>query len=87
VFEGTSDALLIANDDGDYVDANSAACDLFGHDRAALLGRNVSEFASAGYDASTAWDRFLAEGAMTGEFELVRSDGDARPSSSRRRRT
>jgi len=23
VFEGTSDALLIANDDGDYVDANS----------------------------------------------------------------
>ena len=78
VFEGTSDALLIANDDGDYVDANSAACDLFGHDRAALLGRNVSEFASAGYDASTAWDRFLAEGAMTGEFELVRSDGDAR---------
>ncbi|MCU4801990.1 PAS domain S-box protein [Halobacteria archaeon HArc-gm2] len=72
------DPVLVVDDDGDYVDANPAACDLFGHDRAALLGRNVSEFASADYDVSTAWDRFLAEGAATGEFELVRPDGDRR---------
>jgi PAS domain S-box-containing protein len=78
VFEGTLDALVLADDAGDYLDVNQAACDLYGLDEDELLGRNVADFAPPGYDVAAAWDAFLETGTLQGEFPLVRPDGETR---------
>lgn len=78
VFEGTLDALVLADDDGDYVAVNEAACDLYGLPEAELLGRHPRDFAPPDVDADAMWERFLEEGTMRGEFTLVRPDGDVR---------
>jgi two-component system cell cycle sensor histidine kinase/response regulator CckA len=44
VFDGAMDAMLIVDDDGRTVDANAAACNLFGLMREGLLGRRVADF-------------------------------------------
>ena len=70
VFENANDALVIADDDGTCVDANSAACELFGVAESALLGRSIDEFAAEQAAVGAKWDRFLESGDMSGEFEL-----------------
>jgi PAS domain S-box-containing protein len=78
LFEGSLDALVLADDDGRYVDVNSAACELYGLPHAELLGKTAADFAAPGFDFDAAWDAFLDAGSMRGEFELVRPDGDTR---------
>jgi len=75
IFDGSLDAMLLADDDGRYVDANPAACELFGLPRAQLLGRSLFDFAAPEYDAEAS-DRSLHErGQMPGLFPLQRPDG------------
>ena len=78
LFDSTNDAMMIADDDGYYTEVNDAALDLYEMDREELLGRRVGEFAPEDYDFEAVWEQFLADGEMTGEFELVRSDGETR---------
>ena len=46
LFESALDAIVIADDEGCYVDANPAACELFGMPRESLIGLNVGDFAT-----------------------------------------
>ena len=78
VFEGTLDALILADDEGTYLEVNEAACDLFGRDEEELVGHNVAEFAPQGYDVEAAWETFLDQGTLEGEFPIVRPDGETR---------
>jgi PAS domain S-box-containing protein len=78
VFEQSSDPMLIADDEGRYVEANRAACDLFGLDREALLGREITEFAADAYDFEEAWAEFRGAGRERETFSLVRADGETR---------
>lgn len=78
VFEHAFDAMLIADDDGVYVDANPAACELFGHPYEELLGRSIAEFAPEDYDFEEAWQEFQASNHERGRFPLVRADGERR---------
>jgi PAS domain S-box-containing protein len=77
VFDELLDAVLVTDDERRYVDANAAACALFGLPLNALLGKRVEDFAPSGpgYDAVAAWTRFIARGHDTGEFPLLRPDG------------
>ena len=75
VFEGALDAMIIADDDGRYVDANPAALAMFGLPREQLLARTVDEFAEPGFDAKGAWAAFRRSGSSQGSFRLVRPDG------------
>jgi PAS domain S-box-containing protein len=75
VFEGALDAMILADDRGRYVDANPAACELFGLPREKLLGRTVEEFCEPGLDAEAAWQQFLRDERAEGEFTLIRPDG------------
>ena len=59
VFAETLDALLLADDDGVYVDANPAACELFGLQREQLIGSRLSQFTVSRYDHKAAWHAFL----------------------------
>lgn len=74
-FDKALDAMLIADDDGFYVDANPAACELFGLPLPELLGCNISNFSEPGFDFSSAWRSFLEQGELKGEFRLFRHDG------------
>lgn len=78
VFEGTHDALVLADDDGTYVDANPAAADLFGVDRSDLLGRSIRDFAASDFDFEREWSSFRQAKAGRGQFPLVRPDGTRR---------
>ncbi|MFC6974912.1 PAS domain S-box protein [Halomicroarcula sp. GCM10025709] len=78
VFQGTLDALILADDEGDYLAVNDAACALFGLSEDELIGHNVAEFAPAEYDVVDAWSTFLDEGMSRGEFSVVRPDGTER---------
>lgn len=78
VFEEASDAMLIADDDGRYVDVNPEACALFGVEKEALLGRTAAEFAPDDFDFAAAWQRFRESGRERGRFPLVRPDGETR---------
>jgi PAS domain S-box-containing protein len=77
VFENTVDAILITNDDREYVGANEAACDLFGVSIDELLGTRVEDYAKPGEEHETrlAWQSFLEQGELEGEFSLYRPDG------------
>jgi len=80
LFDGALDAILIADDDGRYVDANPAACALFGLARDQLLGRTIGEFSTVEEPASTGadWTQFLQEGVQTGTVILQRPGGEVR---------
>jgi PAS domain S-box-containing protein len=77
-FQGANDAMVIADDEGRYIDANPAACKLFGLSKADLFGRNIAEFIEPGFDFIQAWQKFQASGKKTGEFPLLRPDGTIR---------
>jgi PAS domain S-box-containing protein len=77
VFDEILDAVLVVDNDRRFIDANAAACALFGASLSNLLGSRVEEFTdvSSGYDWLAAWNRFIARGHDAGEFPLQRPDG------------
>lgn len=77
VFDELLDGVVLADDNRRYVDANAAACALFGVAVGGLIGKRIEDFAPPppGYDVAGAWSRFLAKGHDSGEFPLVRPDG------------
>jgi PAS domain S-box-containing protein len=78
VFDGTLDALVLADDAGEYVAVNDAACELYGVDESELLGMSAGDFAAGEFDVDAAWAQFLEDGSMRGEFPLERPDGEVR---------
>jgi PAS domain S-box-containing protein len=76
VFERSLDAIVITDDEGRYVEANEAACDLFGLEREELVGRRIEEFAPEEYDFEEAWEEFRAADRNRDRFPLVRADGE-----------
>jgi two-component system cell cycle sensor histidine kinase/response regulator CckA len=78
VFDNALDAIVIADDEGRYVDVNPAACELLGRPREDLLGRTVRDVASPELEADEAWTFFLDVGEASGQFTIVRPDGTER---------
>jgi PAS domain S-box-containing protein len=76
LFEGVADALLVADAEGRYVDANPAAEALLGYARAELLGMRVAEvMALAAEDTRGMYAAFVRDGRWRGDVELKRKDG------------
>lgn len=78
VFEESMDAMVIANDDGEYIAVNERATELFGLPRDELLGRSIDEFAPPDFDFEAAWQEFQQAEAERGTFSVVRPDGTER---------
>ncbi len=78
VFDASLDGLLLADDRGVYVEANPAACELFGVPRDQLVGKSVVDFAASDYDPVGQFESFRATGKMRGHFPLLRRDGTTR---------
>ena len=77
LFDHSHDAILLADDGGNYMDANPAACLLFGFKREELLALSVADVFAASERswARQAWGEFLARGAQDGECRLLRKNG------------
>lgn len=77
LFNAAQDAVLIADDDRRYVDANPAACELFGLPAEDLKGRLIEEFVEEvqGAGVGPAWAQFRRAGIQRGECRLRRADG------------
>src|SRR5256885_2793365 len=67
-------AVFVADEDGQYVAVNQAACLLLGYDRSELLGMNVSDVTL--YDgAGEEWSEMWRAGARVGNSAPARQDG------------
>jgi PAS domain S-box-containing protein len=78
IFEHALDPIVIADDGGRYVDANRAACRLFGLPLDELVGRSGSEFAPSGAEFESAWAAFLESGSQSGHWTLTLPNGQVR---------
>lgn len=77
-FQSAFDAMVVADEEGRYIDANQSACELFGLKKEELLGRSIEEFAPEDYDFETEWGRFEENTIDRGVFNIVRDDGEER---------
>ena len=76
IFQHAHNAILLASDDGRYIDANPAACKLLGYSHASLVGRTVADqLAPDQTSPIDAWASFLEAGSTSGHVRLRRSDG------------
>jgi PAS domain S-box-containing protein len=78
LFEKAPDAILVADDEGRYLDANPAACELFGLSQKKLLQKSIADFADPEVDVKQLWQEFLQADHMTGVFAVHRPDGTVR---------
>lgn len=80
VFEQSLDAVLVANDQAEYVDANRAAIELLGYSRDELLKLRVPDVAIFADRAAFEgyWQDFLTTKSSEGEITLRRKDGRLR---------
>src|SRR5579884_2092691 len=80
LFEGTADAILVADAHARYVDANRAASALLGYSREELLHMGIADVAASGrLWTEVEFNRFLQAGYWQGELELRRKDGTLVP--------
>lgn len=77
LFETALDAILVADENGRYLDANPQALELTGYSREELLTMSVSDLTPP-EDRGTGEDRyrqFAESGRMHGEYRLLHKDG------------
>ena len=80
IFDSALDAILVADDRRVLIEANPAACRLYGRRREDIVGQTIEAF-TPGADAvqaQIAWDAFLVEGEQSGIFRVLRPDGVTR---------
>jgi len=76
LFEGVADAILVADADGRYRDANPAAIALLGYSQDELLALRVADVVAHAPEWTAAeYTRFQEVGTWRGELELRRKDG------------
>ncbi|GAA0655988.1 sensor histidine kinase [Salarchaeum japonicum] len=75
-FEKAFDAIVIADDDGRYLEANESACDLFALPREELVGRRISAFLPDDVDFGEEWLAFGDEPEKRGTLPFVDANGD-----------
>ncbi|MBI1763177.1 MAG: PAS domain S-box protein [Acidobacteria bacterium] len=76
IWDNALDGMLIVNDDMQYVDANPAACRLYGVTRAELLAQTMADFVKPDNKdvARRSLQKLVEQGERTGHFQLLRSD-------------
>lgn len=80
LFDNTLDAILIANDEGRYIDVNPAACKMLGYSEEELRNLSVWDITpepdkEKGLEI---WKDFISRGEMSGEYSLINRDGEIR---------
>ncbi|HBL15167.1 MAG TPA: hypothetical protein DD379_28010, partial [Cyanobacteria bacterium UBA11162] len=66
IFEETIDAILIADDEGYYVEVNPSASQLFGMPNSQLIGHRIADFMEPGFNFEQVWRSFVEMGQSMG---------------------
>lgn len=77
IFDHSLDAILLANDEGQYVEVNPAACQLTGYSQEELLKLRVWDLTpQTNLEQGRAlWQAFLDAGSQSGEYTLTSKSG------------
>jgi PAS domain S-box-containing protein len=77
LFNNALNAILLASDEGQYVDANPAACEMLGYSREELLQLPMAELVIQDQETDVArmWANFRRDGKMRGLIRMKRKDG------------
>ena len=78
IFESSLDAIAIIDNQGTYVEANPAACQLFNLPLSVLLGQPIADLIAPGCNFKQVWRTVVALGQGRGELRLLRPDGTVR---------
>ncbi len=78
VFDGALVPILVADDEGRYVDANPAACELLGRSRENILTLRVQDIVLSADDPDDKWQKFLSARELGGKLRVVLPDGTLR---------
>jgi PAS domain S-box-containing protein len=80
IWDNAMDGMLIVNDDMQYVDANPAACALYGVTREELIRRSMADFVTAEkrQEARRSLTKLIRLGERKGHFHLRRPDHSIR---------
>ncbi len=76
IFDAAADAIMIAGDDRRCIEANDAACRLFGLEHDELIGRTADGLSEPAVPDS--WQTFISEGVQAGEITIRRPNGEIR---------
>jgi PAS domain S-box-containing protein len=81
-FENSLDVIVIADDNGRFLDVNQAACSLFGYSREQMLHMHVADLLTPeAPGAAEQYQHYLQTGREAGEFTFVRADNQVRVAS------
>lgn len=79
IFENSLNAIMVADDLGNYISVNQAAADMFGYPIGKLLTMNVGDLRSKSMpDAAKRYQEYLQKGQEIGEFDFIRADNQPR---------
>ncbi|MEZ4775510.1 MAG: PAS domain-containing protein [Bacteroidia bacterium] len=79
IFDQSLNAVMVADDEGNYLSVNPASAQLFGYPIEQLSRMNVSELKTTNIkDSKTQYHEFLEKGKEIGEFSFTRPDGEFR---------
>lgn len=79
VFDQAREAILLADDQARYLDANPAAERLLGRSRSELLNLRVADIMGlSAAEFGPAWQAFLQQGSGSGQVSVRRPDGSER---------
>jgi PAS domain S-box-containing protein len=77
LFDHAHDAFLLVDDQGCFIDANAAACQLTGYSRSELLRRSVDDITPVADrdNVPTLWNALIDVGMLGGEYTILCKDG------------
>jgi PAS domain S-box-containing protein len=83
LFTRSGSAMLLADDERRYVDANPPACELLGLTREEILERKVEDLSPPELkdQVPAIYQAFIEAGSQAGPFTMIRSDGTEIPCS------
>jgi PAS domain S-box-containing protein len=78
LFDGALNCIVLADDQGKYVDVNAAACKLLGYSRDELLSMSISDVVAIGmgeHIIESRWQNFIDDRRQVGRMLLRHKDG------------
>ncbi|MBO0349980.1 PAS domain S-box protein [Phormidium pseudopriestleyi FRX01] len=78
LFASALDAMIIIDEGGYYLNANPAACSLLGLRPQDLLGCNLRDFITPGFDFDQSWQTWLAQGQICDQVRIIRPNREVR---------
>ena len=78
LFGRSASAMLLADDDRIYVNANQAACDMLSVDREEIIGKRIDDFTDPALldQVPALYQAFLDAGSLSGNFTMLDGNGE-----------